>query len=172
MWMILSASAAWLAGCVVLAWKRPGWAMGLLALTAGGPAAAGAILAETRYDLPHGPILIITGILLFLLTVILVFVKRQSNYDDEPWYKIVSRICLHIIIALLYLALLIVIFRPFGAILFVMTVVLWFRFRQTRRYSLALNVLSTISAAMRQNLPLPMALETAEIGRASCRERV
>jgi type II secretory pathway component PulF len=152
---------AWLAGCVVLAWKRPGWAMGLLALTAGGPVVAGAILADNRCDLPHGPILVFAGILLFLLTVILVFVKRQSDYSDEPWYKIVSGICFKIILALLYLALLIGIFRPFGVILFILSMILWFRFRQTRRYSLALNVLSTISAAMRQNLPLPMALETA-----------
>ena len=161
MWMILSASAAWLAGCVVLAWKRPGWAMGLLALTAGGPVVAGAILIDAHYELLHGPILVFAGILLFLLTVILVFVKRQSDYSDEPWYKIVSGICFKIILALLYLALLIGIFRPFGIILFILSTILWFRFRQTRRYSLALNVLSTLAAAMRQNLPLPMALETA-----------
>jgi type II secretory pathway component PulF len=159
-------------GCLALAWKKPGWAMGLLILTVGAPLIAGAILIETREYSPDGPILIITGILIFLMTVLLIYFKRQSDIDQEPWYKIISRFLFTIIAGILFLAFLTLIFQIFGPILFILFLVLVFRFKQTRRYSLALNVLSTISTAMRQNLPLPMALETAGFGRKDPASRI
>ena len=162
--IILIAVAA-ISGCLVLAWKKPGWAMGLLIVTTSGPLVAGTILIETREYSPDGPILIFTGVLIFLMTTLLVTLKRQSDIDEEPWYKIVSRILFILIVSILFLALLTGIFQMFGPVLFVLLLIGVFRFKQTRRYSLALNVLSTISTAMRQNLPLPMALETAAFGR-------
>ena len=158
--IILIAIAA-IVGCTVLACKKPGWAMGLLVVTTGTSLIAGAILIETRQDLPDGPILIYTGILIFLMTVLVVFFKRQSDIDQEPWHKSTSRILLFILKNAFYLVLLTLIFQAMGPVLFIVMLIFRFRFSQTKRYSLALNVLSTLSAAMRQNLPLPMALETA-----------
>lgn len=146
--------------------------MGLLVVTAGGPVAAGAIWAENDCHLPHGPIMLLTGLLLFLLTVILVYVKRQMEFDEEPWYKVVSRILFKIIVWSLYFAAATALFNAFGTLAFILTYVFVFRYQQTRRYSLALNVLSTLSAAIRQNLPLPMAMETAAAGRKDAAARI
>ncbi|MBN2511326.1 MAG: hypothetical protein JXB18_00175, partial [Sedimentisphaerales bacterium] len=115
---------------------------------------------------------IIVGILTFLLTVLLVYLKPLPDIDEEPWYKIVSRILFTLIACVILLASLTIVFQIFGPVLFVLLLIFAFRFRQTRRYSLALNVLSTISTAMRQNLPLPMALETAASGRKDPAARI
>ena len=160
MWTILIACVFLFAGLTTLAWKKPGWAIALLPLTAGAPTVAGIIGLEE-----HGEgmfiIPIVGGIVLFFITVILVCVKPLPDHDDEPWYKVVSKILFTLIAALCFLAILTGIFQAFGPVLFILFLILWFRFKRTRRYSLSLTVLSTLSAAMRQNLPLPMALETA-----------
>ena len=144
---------------LVLAWNKPGWVILLM------PIIVGVLLflafaPVTEHQEPD-IFFVIAGILIFLLTVLLVHFKPLPYIDEEPWYKIISRIFFSIITAVVFLALLTFIFQVFGPILFVLLLICVFRFKQTRRYSLALNVLSTISAAMRQNLPLPMALETA-----------
>ncbi len=172
MWMIAVISVLWLVCFLTLAWKKPGWAMGLLVLTAGMPCVAGVIFAENEPHLPDGPLLIFTGLLLFLLTVILVYVKRQAEFDDEKWYKVVSGMIVKIILWTIYMAAAIASLSGFGAVVVIVTFIFVFRYKQTRRYSLALNVLSTLSAAIRQNLPLPMALETAAFGRKDMAARI
>lgn len=151
-------------GLPCLAWKRPGWAMALLPLTAVAPVVGGLIaLEETGND--YFLIPVIGGIIIFFITVIMIRFKPLPELDKEPWYKTAGRVIFQIFVSLLYLGLLLGIFQAFGLILFILSLIVAFRYQQTRRYSQSLNVLSTLSAAMRQNLPLPMALETAASGR-------
>lgn len=160
MWTILIITVILFALLIMLAWKKPGLAMGLLPLTAVTPVLAGLIGLEQGGDERY-IIIVIGGIALFCFTVIMIRFKPLPILDNEPWYKSVSRVFFDIFAAILYGTLLVGIFQVFGGVLLVLSLILVFRYRQTRRYSQALNVLTTISAAMRQNLPLPMALETA-----------
>ena len=172
MWIVLLISVGWLAGFLTLAWKKPGLAMALLPLTAIVPAIVGAARLDSYEHSPYDVVILSAGVALFILTIVLIYAKPPTDLADEPWYTIVSRLFYSFFVMLLYLALLIAIFRAYGPILFFLSLILAFRYRQTRRYSLALNVLSTLSTVMRQNLPLPMALETAGANRKDPAARI
>ena len=155
MWVFFPVILIVLGVYVVLVWKFPGWLVGLLPVSVGVPLVLGLIP-----DIPE-PFPISLGALVFIITVSLVHFKPIPFIEQEPWYKVLSGILFRIIVWCFYLIALTALFHFFGAILFIISLIFVFRYKQTRRYSLSLNVLSTITAAMRQNLPLPMALETA-----------
>jgi type IV pilus assembly protein PilC len=60
----------------------------------------------------------------------------------------------------LLLVVLIAIFKPLGLILFAMLISSIIGYKLTSRYAMTNNIISTIGACMRQNLPLSTALET------------
>ena len=124
---------------------------------------------------------------IFLGTVMVVSIsKRDSESERWPqiWAKWILIIILFLLLTLTVGAILglagIVdsIFLFFGSaslvgliffILFIGTIITFFI---TSRYATAAYIFSTIGSSMRQNLPLPMALESAAVGRADKRSLI
>jgi len=116
----------------------------------------------------------------FLFSIAILFVtlsacsasKYQPDSDQLP-----QRIAKWILIILLMLAVLIataVAFGPlsiYGFILFAVFVALVIGYYTTSRRMTAANIISTIGSSIRQNLPLPMALESASSGRGDVQSK-
>ena len=108
---------------------------------------------------------------IFFAPVIAVSVSRRS-LRDEQWPQICAK---WIIIIFLFLLLSVtagVVFGPLGVggfIFFILFMSSIIAYTLTSRHAIATYVISTIGSSMRQNLPLPMALESAAGGRADTR---
>jgi type II secretory pathway component PulF len=100
-----------------------------------------------------------------IILLVYCFAPTHLPYGQTPWWKILARTIFLIVFELLLLAGFLVIFNFMGFIFFAFLVVATFRYQTAARYNRALEVVSTLSAAMRQNLPLPAALQTAAMGR-------
>jgi len=152
---------------VRLAFKRP--VLALLGSLAGSIICglAGAILFDVygiEWMIKY--LLLIVSFLWFpSILLLLCFIPASDTQNDMPWWKIVSRLIVIICFGLLLLTGLIFVFNFLGFIFFVFFVVATFRYYAAARCNRALEVVSTLAAAMRQNLPLPTALQTAAIGR-------
>lgn len=144
-------------GYCILAWKKPAWGLGLLPFTV----TAGVLLGLVPDRLP----LLIMAVLLFPATICLVYWSPQSSRLETPWYKAIAKIILLVLQYLLILLIMAYVFNVFGAVLFVLLVIGIVRYYQVCKYSLALDIVTTIGMSMRQSLPLPMALTTAAYGR-------
>ncbi|MBN1817045.1 MAG: type II secretion system F family protein, partial [Sedimentisphaerales bacterium] len=94
--------------------------------------------------------------------ITLLILKIRGRQAPPPRWPYVA---VDWIIAILWylfgLVLLVALFQPFGPVLFVLFVAFTIRYHLTSRNSLALHVVSTLASSMRQNLPLPMALDSA-----------
>jgi type II secretory pathway component PulF len=142
-----------------------------------------------NYDGKNEIVLNIIGIvtlifsILWPLCVILLlnFMPVSDTQNDRPWWKVASRMIAWIIFGLLILGLLLFLFNTIGGthfillvggIFFILLVVGIFRYLAMARYNQALEFVSTLAATMRQNLPLPTALQTAAIGRRDKTARI
>lgn len=173
MWTIFPIVLILAAGYMVLVWRYPGWMLALLPLTAGVPLAIGLAHSIDPYLMKPwlvyfepDYIWLLLFALIFIVTVSLIHFKPVPLIDAERWYKIVSRILFKVFLWGLVLVALTAVFSVFGVMFFVFLMILMVHFKHTRRYSLVLDVVSTLSGAMRQNLPLPMAMETAAAHRS------
>ncbi len=128
---------------------------------------AGIVLFNTARETEwEGFTLMALSALWFPLVLLRMCFMSIPNLENEmPWWKIVSRLIVIICFGLLLLTGLIFVFNFLGFIFFVFFVVATFRYYAAARCNRALEVVSTLAAAMRQNLPLPTALQTAAIGR-------
>ena len=144
-------------GFCVFAWKKPGWGLALMPIAVGAIVITAAILEQIG--------LVMIGVFLFPVTIGLVRWAPTASPLETPWYKGFAIVVMAIFQYLIILALMIFVFQFLGPILFLLFVVTVVRFKQTRKYSLALEILSAIGMSMRQSLPLPMALMTAANGR-------
>jgi len=111
---------------------------------------------------------------IFFATVIAVSISKREP-ETERWPQILAKWILVIFIFLLISVIIGLIFGSAGVIgsiffiLFISSVIAFF---VTSRYATAAYIISTIGASMRQNLPLPMALESAAGGRSDKRSMI
>jgi len=111
---------------------------------------------------------------IFLTTLIAILVSGRQP-GEENWPHAVAKWILLTIVFLLLLAVTFVVFGAGGIIallLFAVFIASIISYGLTSRHATAVYVLSTIGASMRQNLPLPMALESATNGRNDKRSRI
>jgi type II secretory pathway component PulF len=111
---------------------------------------------------------------IFFGTLIAVLLSKRE-VGSEQWPQKCAKWILIVSVALLLLATAGVVFSPLGVIglgffiLFIGAVISYFL---TSRRMIAAYVISTIGSSIRQNLPLPMALETAASGQDDKRARI
>ncbi len=124
-------------------------------------------VAGTEYD--SGAMIIAP--LIFFAAVIAVSVSRRKP-GSERWPQICAKWILIIFLFLLLLVTAGVVFGPLGfagLIFFILFMSSIIAYALTSRHAVAAYIISTIGSSMRQNLPLPMALESAAGGRADTR---
>lgn len=112
--------------------------------------------------------------IIFLATLIAVLMSKREP-DSEQWPQIAAKWILRGIVCSLILVTAAVVFGPlgfFGFVFFVIFIGSVISYGLTSRHATAAYVISTIGSSMRQNLPLPMALESAASGRADSRARI
>ncbi len=108
---------------------------------------------------------------IFFATVIVVAMSKREP-GSEQWPQRLAKWILIIFVFLLLLVTAGVVFSPAGAvgfvffILFISSII---AFAVTSQYATATYIISTLGSSMRQNLPLPMALESAAAGRTDSR---
>ncbi|MCP4612401.1 MAG: hypothetical protein GY845_27200 [Planctomycetes bacterium] len=108
---------------------------------------------------------------IFFATVITVSISKRDP-DSEGWPQFCAKWFLYIFLCFLCSATLIVAFQPLGVfalIFFIIAVSLGIAYNLTEQHAKATYIVSTIGSSMRQNLPLPMALESAAGGRSDKR---
>ena len=168
---------ALLAIYIYLGLKKPGVALITSPFLAGALIVAGAV--------KENPFVIAGAPLIFIVTLISSLVSRQS-YETQGWPRSAAKIILisigfaiilFLAVLCLYIAvtqeslILLVIFLGLFALIAVM-IGLRIIFSSATSYATNSFVLSTIGSSIRQNLPLPMALETAASGWQDKRSRI
>ena len=112
--------------------------------------------------------------IIFFATLIAVLMAKREP-DTEQWPQIAAKCILIGIVCSLILVTAAVVFGPlgfFGFVFFVIFIGSVISYGLTSRHATAAYVISTIGSSMRQNLPLPTALESAASGRADSRARI
>lgn len=149
-----------------LGWKRPGVALITVPFVTG----VLIVIAVTQEDIVAGSI----APFIFLATLI---TALFSGYEPEAaqWPRTWAKGIIVIFLFLLVLVAAGVVFGPLGFIgiaLFISFVCSIIAYGLTSRHATAAYIISTIGASMRQNLPLPMALESAASGLTDSRSRI
>ena len=117
------------------------------------------------------PAVMVIAPFIFFATVIAVSVSRREP-GSEQWPQICAKWILIIFLFLLLSVTAGVAFGPLGVagfIFFILFMSLVIAYTLTSRHAVATYVISTIGSSMRQNLPLPMALESAAASRTDSR---
>jgi len=112
--------------------------------------------------------------LIFFVTVIAASVSRREP-GTEQWPQVCAKWILIIFLFLLLSVTAGAVFGPLGIagfIFFILFMSSIIAYALTSRNATATYIISTIGSSMRQNLPLPMALESAAGGRADTRSRI
>ncbi len=149
-----------------LGWKWPGIALVTSPFVAG----TLIVLAVAQEDV----VALWIAPFVFVATLIAVLLSRR-DVDSEGWPQKTAGWVVIVLVSLLLLVAMPVAFGPLGVI----GIVLMFMFFAsiiayglTSRLATAAYVISTIGSSIRQNLPLPMALESAASGLADNRSRI
>jgi type II secretory pathway component PulF len=111
---------------------------------------------------------------IYLASLITVAISKP-NPDSDHWPQIYSRWILMILTVSIVFVAACGGFAPLGVTGIVLLAILLgslLAYRLTSQHAVAAYVISTIGASMRQNLPLPMALESAADGLADDRSRI
>ena len=143
-------------GYCVFVWKKPGWGLALMVFAIAGIVFLGVMTED--------PWILIIAAFLFPVTIGLVRCSPSGSPLETPWHQSVASAVIMVFQYILLLAILSFVFNVFGPLLFVLFIVAVVRYKQTHKYSLALDIVSAIGMSMRQSLPLPMALTTAANG--------
>jgi type II secretory pathway component PulF len=152
--------------CVILAFKRPGIALVVLPFVCFLVGFA-AVVRES-----FGNILFVP--LIFVVTLLAVLMARRE-LDSEEWPQRCAKWMLIIFILLLLLVTIGFTLGPLSIIAFMFFILFVgsiIAYGLTSRHATAAYVVSTIGSSMRQNLPLPMALESAAGGLTNHRSRI
>jgi len=104
------------------------------------------------------------GIALSILILILpvtyaIIIYSHRNEEKQHWTVTWCRWIFTFLFYMAELALLTLVFRPLGPIMWALMVSLQVRYKSATRYSNTLMIISTIGAAIRQNLPLATSIE-------------
>ncbi|MHC4103743.1 MAG: type II secretion system F family protein [Planctomycetota bacterium] len=108
---------------------------------------------------------------IFFATVITVSISKRDP-DLERWPQICAKWILFIFLCFLVSITLLFALKPLGVFVFIFLIILVsfsIAYTLTEQHATATYIISTIGSSMRQNLPLPMALESAASGRADRR---
>ena len=151
---------------VILGFKRPGITLITSPIACLLVACAG-ILSETLEVVLFAPVI-------FVATLAAVVISRREP-DSEEWPQRWAKWILIGLVFLLLFATAAAVFGPLGIVgsaFFALFVMLVISYALTSRQVIAAYVLSTIGSSMRQNLPLPMALESAASGQIDNRAKI
>ena len=114
----------------------------------------------------------VVAIIIFIATLAAAALSGVKG-ERARWPKITARSIFLVLLVLVWLGLVAAGFYfLYSSILFVFLTALIIRYLLMSRHTTALYVISTIGSSMRQNLPLPMALEMAASGRQDVRARI
>jgi type IV pilus assembly protein PilC len=136
------------------------------------PFVAGALLVMGAAD-ENGVVMAVAP-LIFLGTLIAVLASKREP-DSEQWPQICAKWIVFIFVFLLASVTAGAVFGPLGVtglVLFILFMGSIIAYHLTSRHATAAYVISTIGSSMRQNLPLPMALESAAGERTDPRARI
>jgi len=120
--------------------------------------------------LENSGVVVIAPFIFFATLIAVLMSKREPG--SEQWPQRLAKWILIIFLFLLLSVTAAVVFGPLGVagfIFFILFMSLIIAYTLTSRHATAAYVISTIGSSMRQNLPLPMALESAAGGRADSR---
>ncbi|HEV58324.1 MAG TPA: hypothetical protein ENN87_12660 [Phycisphaerales bacterium] len=155
MWLVITVFLV-LVFCVMLARWAPGTA--LLSSPILGLVCIGLAVSTV----PDGPSVVGLSLALLIFPVTVIRLKLLAVRLSRPrWPYVVADWVLRIGYYLLCLGLLILVFQPFGPILFALFIAFNVQYIRTKRRTTTLHVLQALATAMRQNLPLCMALDSA-----------
>ena len=152
--------------CVILAFKRPGIALVILPVVCFLLGCA-AVWSESQENILFVP-------LIFVVTLLAVLMARRDP-DSESWPRKCAKWILIILAFLLLFVTAGFVFGPLsivGLMFFILFVGSIIAYGLTSQHATAAYVVSTIGSSMRQNLPLPMALESAASGLTDHRSRI
>jgi type II secretory pathway component PulF len=117
--------------------------------------------------------LVVSAPILYIVTLILITIKRDDEYADS-WPRRWAKVILAVVVLISSFIAGAALFGPacvyFAAMFFILVGSI-ISFGVVSRHSIAAYAISTIGASMRQNLPLPMALESAASGQRDERAR-
>jgi type II secretory pathway component PulF len=151
---------------VILAFKKPGIALVTLPVVCFLLGYA-AVLKETFVNILFVPII-------FVVTLLAVLMAKREG-DSNQWPQICAKWMLIILACLLLSVTAGLVFSPLsiiGLMFFILFIGSIIAYGLTSRHATAAYIVSTIGSSMRQNLPLPMALESAAGGRTDNRSRI
>lgn len=158
MWLVIVVFLV-LIFCVMLARWAPGTA--LLSSPILGLVCIG-LAVSTAPDGPDGASVAGLSLALLIFPATVIRLKLLGARSPTPrWPYVVADWVLRIGYYLLCLGLLILVFQPFGPILFALFIAFNVHYIRTKRRTTTLHVLQALATAMRQNLPLCMALDSA-----------
>ena len=119
-------------------------------------------------------VVVVIAPFIFFATLVVVLASQREP-DAEQWPRTLARWILVIFLFLLLSAAAGTAFGPLGVIgiaFFILFIGSVIAYGITSRHATASYVISTIGASMRQNLPLPMALQSAASGLSGSRSRI
>jgi type II secretory pathway component PulF len=166
--MLITSTILLLLVYLYLGWKYPAIAL----VTS--PFVAGVMIFIGVADENTAAVVIALGI--FIITISAVLLSKSES-DSERWPKTCAKWILGIFALLLLLIALGSYVGPFfitGIMFFVLLIssIIIIAYGLTSRHATEAYVISTIGSSMRQNLPLPMALESAASGCTDNRSRI
>jgi len=156
---------------LLLVYLYLGWKYPIIALVTS-PFVAGTMIFTGAADENTATVVIAPGI--FIIAIIAVLLSKPES-DSEQWPKKCAKWILGIFALLLLLIIMGAIIGPFfisGIMFFILLVGSIIAYGLTSRHATDTYVISTIGSSMRQNLPLPMALESAASGSNDNRSRI
>jgi len=104
---------------------------------------------------------LLTAILVVPVTITAIRFLSPSNETGGPWSKTVSVWIFRLVGYMVLLTVLTMLFNFFGFAMWFLFIIFISDYYTSHRRSVEMDIVSTIGACMRQNLPLPMALDTA-----------
>jgi len=150
-------------GFCALAWHKSALGLILMPFVIAGMIISGLIYYEGEI-VEENLFLFVLALFLFPVTIGIVRWAPSNSPLETPWYKAFAGVVITIFQYIIILAILSLVFNVLGPILFALFVIAVVRFKQTYKYSLALEIISVIGMSMRQSLPLAMALNSAAHG--------
>jgi len=156
---------ALLAIYIYLGLKKPGVALITSPFLAGALIVAG-VVKENPFVVAGAPVI-------FIATLVTVLLSKQEP-DSENWPRLFAK-WFFITCGSLFLIFLLLITLPLGIFSFILVVMFIssiIAYSLTSRNTTSSYVISTIGSSIRQNLPLPMALESAASGWQDKRSRI
>lgn len=158
-------------GFCIVCWKKPGIALALLLFVSLAMFFSGLIYYEGEF-VDEGVVVFILPLLLIPVAICLIHWSPSASSLETPWYKALTGAILTLFKGLVILAVFVLVFQFFSPIIFMLFLVGSYQYAQAQKYGLAMDVVSTIGASIRQSLPLPTALMTAAYGQKKKESRV